>query len=159
MDKVIVTALLMIASITGAVIAMNGMIPAISKSTHALESANQAVVKRIVTDVEILAIAADADESYLEAWVKNVGAYSIGPVASVDVLLITPGEGYSFLNHDLAANPGSWREDPVGSGWQRGEILNLHMVLPEDFPTSERYHILRLSTPNGVIGEQAFERW
>ena len=77
MDKVIVTALLMIASITGAVIAMNGMIPAISKSTHALESANEAVVKRIVTDVEILAIAADADESYLEAWVKNVGAYSI----------------------------------------------------------------------------------
>ena len=149
----------MIASITGAVIAMNGMIPAISKSTHALESANQAVVKRIVTDVEILAVAADADETHVQAWVKNVGSHSIGPVTSVDVILITPGEAYSFLNHDLAGSPGSWREDPIGSGWKRGETLNLHMVLPPDFPTSERYHILRLSTPNGVIGEQAFERW
>ena len=129
----------MIASITGAVIAMNGMIPAISKSSHSLQSANEAAVRRIGTDVEILGIASDSSEPEIEAWVKNVGIYSIGPVAAV--------------------GPGSWRESPLGASWYRGEVLNLQMVIPQGFPVSERYHILRLATPNGVIGEDAFERW
>ena len=159
MDKVIVTALLMIASITGAVIAMNGMIPAISKSSHSLESANEAAVKRIGTDVEILGIASDSSEPEIEAWVKNVGIYSIGPVAAVDVFLITPGEGYFALEYDPTGVAGSWRESPLGSSWDRGEVLNLQMVIPQGFPISVSYHILRLATPNGVIGEEAFERW
>ena len=147
----------MIASITGAVIAMNGMIPAISKSSHSLESANEAAVKRIGTDVEILGIASDSSEPEIEAWVKNVGIYSIGPMAAVAVFLITPGD--FALEYDPTGGPGSWRESPLGSNWDRGEVLNLQMVIPQGFSVSERYHILRLATPNGVIGEEAFERW
>ena len=94
MDKVIVTALLVIASITGAVIAMNGMIPAISKSAHSLSEANEATAIRIGTNLEILGVASDSSDVEIEAWVKNVGIYSIGPVDSVEVFLITPGKGF-----------------------------------------------------------------
>ena len=159
MDKVIVTALLMIASITGAVIAINGMIPAISKSSSSMEAANDSVVRRIGTDVEILGVASDLSGTEIEAWIKNVGTYSIGPVSSVDVFLVTPGEGYSALRYDPAGLPGSWREYPLGASWERGEVLSLQIVIPQDFPVSAKYHILRVATPNGVVGEATFERW
>ena len=159
MDKVIVTALLMIASITGAVIAMNGMIPAISKSSHSLNAANEATVRRIGTDLEILGVVSDSSGVEINAWVKNVGIYSIGPINSVDVFLITPGKGYAALSYDPTGVPGSWKEYPTGAGWERGKVLNLRIVTPTDFPASERYHVLRVATPNGVIVEEEFERW
>ena len=156
----------MIASITGAVIAMNGMIPAISKSSHSLNAANEATVKRIGTDLEILGVVSDSSGVEIDAWVKNVGIYSIGPtlpdmshVSSFDVFLITPGKGYAALSYDPTGVPGSWREYPTGAGWERGEVLNLRIVTPTDFPASERYHVLRVATPNGVIVEEEFERW
>tara|TARA_B100001123_G_scaffold274165_1_gene305095 strand:+ start:109 stop:588 length:480 start_codon:yes stop_codon:yes gene_type:complete len=158
-DKVIVTALLVIASITGAVIAMNGMIPAISKSAHSLSEANEATAIRIGTNLEILGVASDSSDVEIEAWVKNVGIYSIGPVDSVEVFLITPGKGFFALPYDSGGESGSWTEYPVGSSWERGEILNLRISAPSGFPSGETHHVLRVATPNGVIAEESFERW
>ena len=124
-----------------------------------MQAANESVVRRIGTDVEILGVASNSSGADIEAWIKNVGTYSIGPLSSVDIFLITPGQGYSALRYDPAGLPGSWRENPLGAGWGRGEVISLEIIIPQDFPVSERYHLLRVATPNGVVEEAAFERW
>ena len=138
---------------------MNGIIPAISKAGQSLNSANETAVQRIGTGIKILGIASDSSEAGMDTWIKNIGTYPIGPVASIDVFLITPGENYSSLMYDPAGGPGSWREYPPGATWERGEVLHMEIVIPLDFPTWERFHVLRVSTPNGVVGDEPFERW
>ena len=54
MEKVITTALLLIASVIAATALINAVLPAANKSSGALLAANSAAADRIKTDIEIV---------------------------------------------------------------------------------------------------------
>ena len=90
MDKVITTALLVIASIVAALALINAVLPATGKSAGALITANKTAAERIKTDIAIVHASGDATNDQITVWVKNIGSQVIKPVNSSDVILTTP---------------------------------------------------------------------
>ena len=64
MDKVITSALLIIASVIAAVALINAVIPAMGKSSSALVAANSDAADRIRTDIAILHVASDTSSGF-----------------------------------------------------------------------------------------------
>ena len=77
MDKVIVTALLLIGSVTAALVVMMSVGPSISQASQSLVETNRDTSERIKTDVEIIAVAADSAGTTIDVWIKNVGVVPI----------------------------------------------------------------------------------
>ena len=91
MDKVIVTGLLVIASVTGAVLVITTILPSISSSGQSVVSAQREAADRIRTSIEIIAVSSNADGTQIDVWVKNVGTQVIRSVESSDIIIIKPG--------------------------------------------------------------------
>ena len=60
MDKVIVTALLVIGAVTAAVISITTIAPAVSASSQATGTAAHEASARILTSIEIIAVTSDS---------------------------------------------------------------------------------------------------
>ena len=93
MDKVITSALLIIASVVAAMALINAVIPAMGESSGALLQANSAAADRIRTDIEIVHVASDTSsgsEDQIIVWVKSVGPNKIAPIEDTDVFLTMP---------------------------------------------------------------------
>ena len=157
MDKVIVTALLVIGAVTAAVVSITTIVPAVSASSQATGSAAQEASSRILTSIEIIAVASDSGGTTVDAWVKNVGATPILGIAKSDVFIITPGARYEAMTH-APSGDNSWTEQPPDSGWNRGDTLHLAITLAAGAPLGLGDHSLRVSTPNGVTAEKFFSR-
>lgn len=157
MDKVIVTALLVIGAVTAAVVSIMWLVPAVSISSQATASAAQEASSRILTSIEIIAVASNSEGTTVDAWVKNVGAAPILGIAKSDVFIITPGTRYDAMTH-AASGDNSWTEQPPDSAWNRGDTLHMSITLAAGAPLALGDHSLRISTPNGVIAEKFFSR-
>ena len=157
MDKVIVTALLVIGAVTAAVVSITTIIPAVSASSQATGSAAQEASSRILTSIEIIAVASNSGGTSIDAWVKNVGATPILGLAKSDVFIITPGSRYDAMTH-ADSGDNSWTEQPANSAWNRGDTLHFSITLAAGAPLALGDHSIRVSTPNGVIAEKFFSR-
>ena len=162
MDKVIVTALLVIASVTAASMVMISILPAITSGTSAAVESNAAQADRIKTDIEILAVASNSTGTLIDAWVKNVGVARISAIDRSDVFLIKSGTRFDSITYDSAGTTKTWTGDlhESSSSWSRGDTLHIQIVLlaasADELATGD--HILQFSTPNGISGEKTFER-
>ena len=92
MDKVITTALLLIASVIAATALINAVLPAANKSTGALLAANSVAADRIKTDIEIVHASGNDTSDKITLWVKNIGTKNIVPISASDVILTTPSD-------------------------------------------------------------------
>lgn len=158
MNSVIVTGLLVVASVTAAAVVITTLLPSINESSQSVVRANREVATRIGTDIEIIAIAPDHSGQNIEAWIKNVGTVPIESFARSDIFLVTPGQSFELMTHDQLAGPGTWREEPAGITLSRSQTIHIEMVLPDGSPLGEGFHLLRVSTPNGVVAEKAFSK-
>ena len=107
MDKVITTALLIIASVVAAMTLVNAVIPAMGKTSGALTTANSAVADRIKTDIDVVPVTGNTATNKITAWVKNIGTKSIKPVNSTDVILTTP-TGVTRLSYVAGCSSECW---------------------------------------------------
>ena len=157
MDKVIVTALLVIGAVTAAVMVIVTVGPAISASAQSTgQAANEASV-RIKTDIEIIAVASDVAGTTIDAWIKNVGTAPIRALEKSDVFVITPGTRFDAMTYNTSGDD-TWTENPAGMAWQRGDTLHMVITLPVASPLVAGDHTLRVSTPNGVSADKFFSR-
>ena len=85
MDKVIVTVLLIIGGVVAAFAIMNGVYPAIQRSSSAINTATDQVNDQIKSQIEIINISTNGTN--VQIWVKNVGASVINSVENSDVFL------------------------------------------------------------------------
>lgn len=90
MEKVITTAMLVIASLIAAIALINAVLPATGKSASALTTANSEAAKRIKTDIDVI-YASGNTSGTITIWVKNVGTPVIRSVESSDIIIIKPG--------------------------------------------------------------------
>ena len=89
MEKVITTAMLLMASVVAALALINAVLPALGKSSSALATANSVAAARIRTDVDVIHSTGDTSGT-ITVWVKNVGAQVIRSVKDSDVIITKP---------------------------------------------------------------------
>ena len=157
MDKVIVTGLLIIGSVTAAVVVIITMGPTIAGTSQSFLESNKEAATRIKTDIEVIAVSSDPSGAKIDAWVKNVGVSAIPAVSKSDVFVVTAGTRFDAMSYALSGD-NTWIENPVGAEWSRGDTLHITITLAAANPLSPGEHMLKISTSNGVLAEKAFSR-
>lgn len=157
MDKVIVTALLVIGGISTAVVLIITIVPSITMSSQSVVESNREASNRIKTNIEVIAVATNSAGTQIDAWVKNVGVVPIYAVNKSDVFVITPGSRFDAMTY-AASGDTTWVDNPMGSSWNRSDTLHITVTLPASNPLSTGDHVLSMSTWNGVSSEKVFSR-
>ena len=155
MDKIIVTALLIIAGVITAVILYNTIYPAIAESGDALTARQRQIDERLQSQVEIVHAAPNGvltDQAWV--WVKNVGSQRISPIESCDVFFGPEG---SFGRFSYGGGDGGWTyEMESGSDWDPSTTLKI--TLDNDGTLSDGRYYVKVTTPNGVSDEYYFSK-
>jgi len=158
MDKAITSALLIIASVIAAMALINAVIPAISKSSGALVTANSAAADRIRTDIEIVHVASDTSsgtEDQIIVWVKNIGVNKIAPIEAGDVFLTTPS-GVKRLSHGAGPAPEYWDYTiENGTEWTQTVTVKITLHLTDASVTSGGYNVI-VNVYNSVNASKDF---
>jgi len=157
LDKVIVTGLLVIGSVTAALVVILTIGPSVSGSSQSVLEAQREASAIIKTDIEVIAVAANSAGTLVDAWIKNVGVAPIFGLSSSDVFVVTPGTRYDAMAYATSGD-NTWTELPAGSSWDRGQTLHIAITLPSGDPLVSGSHSIRISTPNGVVAERVFSR-
>ena len=127
MDKVIVTGLLIIGSVTAAVLVIITITPTIAGTSQSMMESSREASNRIMTDIVVIAVAANPDGTRLDAWIKNVGVASIQAIGKSDVFVVTPGTRYDYMTY-AASGDNTWIETTLGTPWSRGDTLHIISV-------------------------------
>ena len=157
MDKVIVTGLLIIGSVTAAVVVIITMGPTIAGTSQSFLESNKEASMRIKTNIEVIAVSSDPSGTIVDAWVKNVGVAAIPAVSKSDVFIVTAGTRFDAMSY-APTGDNTWTENPVGAEWSRGDTLHITISLPAGNPLGSGDHLLKVATSNGVLAERAFSR-
>ena len=144
MDKVITSALLIIASVVAAMALINAVIPAMSQSSGALLQANSAAADRIRTDIEIVHVASDTSggsEDQIVVWVKSVGPNKIVLIENTDVFLTMPST-VKRLTYDAGGAVESWNYTVEnGTDWTQSVTVKLTLHLTDASVVAGAYSI------------------
>ena len=157
MDKVIVTGLLIIGSVTAAVLVIITIMPTIAGTSQSMMESSREASNRIKTDIEVIAVATDPAGTRVDAWIKNVGVAPIPAISNSDVFVVTPGARFDYMTY-AAGGDNTWVETPVGTPWNRGDTLHIAITLPTTNPLGAGDHVLKVATPNGIRAERTFNR-
>lgn len=157
MDKVIVTGLLIIGSVTAALVVIFSIGSSVSGSSQSILETQREASVRIKTNIEVIAVASNSAGTLIDVWIKNVGVAPIMGLSTSDVFVVTPGTRYDAMAY-AASGDNTWTELPAGASWGRSETLHIAVTLPSGSPLSSGSHTIRISTPNGIIAERVFSR-
>ena len=155
MDKVIVTALLIIGSVTAAVMVITTIGPSISEGSQSVIESNREAAIRLRTNIEVIAVAANTAGTQIDVWIKNVGVVPIYAIEKSDVFIVTPGTRFDYMTYAISGD-NTWSHDLVGLNWNRGDTLHIAIELPAGNPLTAGDHVVKISTPNGVLAEKVF---
>ncbi len=155
MDKIIVTALLVIAGVTAAALVVTTLTPIIGKSSRSVVDSQKDVATRIQTDIKVIkAHASDAENA--TAWVKNIGNANIDFIHLSD-LFISSEDGTKFIPlTNGTSTDNRWTTDKDGS-WTKGETVKFVLSIDSgDALETGKTYLFSFSTPNGVASEYIF---
>jgi archaellum component FlaG (FlaF/FlaG flagellin family) len=150
-DKVIVTVLLIIGGVVAAFAIMNGVLPAVERSSSAINTATDQVNDQIKSQIEIINVSSAGPNVHV--WVKNTGTSTIGSIENSDVF-ITSGfniERFSFGTDSTPAPYWGYQLSGDHNLWSptvTNEIV-IHMRAPLEPGSYQVKYII----PNG-IGDQ-----
>ena len=155
MEKVITTALLVIASVVAAMALINAVLPALGKSSSALATANKKAAERIRTDIDVVHATGDTTGT-ITVWVKNVGDQVIRSVKDSDVIITKPtaAGGVKRLSYVAGCSSECWDftiEDSA-SAWITAVTVKFMLTTSV---TSGSYSI-SVAAPNGVTAAKDF---
>jgi len=155
MDKVIVTALLIIAGVTAAALVVTTLSTVVGKSSRSVVESQKDMSERIQTDVKVIQVHASTATT-TKAWVKSIGNSNVNFIelsdlfiASVDGVVFIPlTNGVGVENH--------WKTSKTGS-WTKGETVEFEMTLKASNPlVNGTTYVFSFSTPNGIASEYEF---
>ena len=155
MDKVIVTALLVIGSVGAAVVVILTITPSVVQGSQSVVESNREASNRLKTNIEVIAVASNTAGLRIDAWVKNVGVVPIYAVEKLDVFVATPGTRFDAMSY-ASSGDNTWSHDLADDTWSRGDTLHIAIILPVGNPLTTGDHSLRISTSNGVTAEKLF---
>ena len=159
MDKVITTALLIIAGVVVTVMLYNVVYPAVIRSGDALTSRQRRIDERLDSQIEIIHATSPSDDPlHAYAWVKNIGSSRIAAIERCDVFF-GPEGAFSRIPYD---DEGSryWTCEVVNDiDWEPMATLQITITITTDdsfYPLSEGVYYVKVGLPNGVSDEDYF---
>ena len=153
MDKMIVTALLIIAGVVSAVVVFNTIYPAAVQSGDALTSRQRRIDERLRSQIEIIHATGKSDSSDVFVWVKNVGSSHISAIESCDVFF---GLESNFARIPYNEGTPHWEyELENDSAWNPTATLKITIRYGATYPSAGR-HFLKVTIPNGISDEYYF---
>ena len=162
MEKVIVSGLLVIASIVAAVLAITVLAPSSVDSKNSLLASNKVATSFVGTNIEGLKAVPDgAGGIAISAWFKNVGSVNVEPISAIDVFLLTGDRlGGRYVPYSNTPSPTDHWDVVLPDDsevWVQGETLLIRLNLAINRPLSAGRHMVSLTTPNGVTEDILFE--
>jgi archaeal flagellar protein FlaG len=154
MDKVIVTVLLIIGGVVASFAILNGVMPALERSSSAISSATNQVGDQIRSQIEIINVSNNG--STLRVWVKNVGTSAIGTVEYSDVFLSHNGN-ISRIAHGAVGAPLPYWDYQLGGSntvWEPTVTNEISINLAA--PLASGLYQVKVVIPNGISDETTF---
>jgi flagellar protein FlaG len=154
MDKVIVTVLLIIGGIVAAFSIMNGVYPALERSSSAINSATNQVNDQIKSQIEIINIS--SNNSVVQVWVKNVGTSFIDSIENSDVFL-TDENNIERLAYGNESTPlPYWDYQLKGSNTSWGPTVTNEISIHLASALTPGTYQVKIVIPNGISDEATF---
>lgn len=157
MDKVITTALLIIASVIGAVALTNAFLPAVNRGSGAILVSSAGVAERVKTDVAIVFASGNAAAVEVRFWAKNVGAQEVKAIDKSDLFLTTPSEikRITYNASCAIAAPECWSYAFEGgaTAWVQATTIKVTVRL-NTLPAGQ--YTIKFVVPNGASAEKVF---
>lgn len=151
MDKMIVTALLIIAGVVSAVVAFNAIYPAIVQSGDAMTGMERRIDERLKSDVEIIHAARSGSSALV--WAKNVGSIRVVGLESLDVFFGPEG---NFVRVPYGVGAPHWEVVVEnGSEWTPAATVKISIVNYLFGGPGTRYFV-KIVLPTGVDDEYTF---
>ena len=156
MDKVITTALLIIAGVVCSIVMFNSVYPMINRSSQAMVSVADKMDERMQSRINIVHAANTADRKTVYIWVKNVGSTRIQSIEESDVFF---GEEDNFSRIPYVADAGGgyprWAYTIENdTEWRTGATVKITITYSAD-PGAGTYFI-KVVLPNGIPDEYYF---
>lgn len=126
MDKTIITALLIIAGVVGAVLTFNAVYPAVVQSSDAMAGRQRRIDERLKSQIEIIhATGNDSSNAYV--WAKNTGSLTIGAIERCDVFFGQEGNLSRIPHEDDAGGLTPWwnYEVEADTEWKPSTTLRI----------------------------------
>jgi hypothetical protein len=152
MDKAIITVLLIIAGIVASLAIFNGIYPAITQSSSAINSASSQISDQIESRIAVIQVSSSGD--LVEAWVKNVGTVSILDVAASDIFM-SPQDSYQRIPYGGTTLP-YWDYQMEGSGTTWGQTNTIQINVHLSTPLAAGIYVFKMVIPNGISDEATF---
>jgi len=155
-DKVITTALLIIAGIVCAVFMFNTVYPMINRSGQAMVNTADKIDERMQSRVNIVHAANTADRKTVYVWVKNVGNLRIVSIEESDVFF---GQENDFCRVPYVDDAGEsyprWAYTLENdTEWKTGATVKFTITYNAD-PGAGTYFV-KIVIPNGILDEYYF---
>ncbi|PKB72571.1 MAG: hypothetical protein BZY75_06340 [SAR202 cluster bacterium Io17-Chloro-G7] len=152
MEKVITTAMLVIASLVAAIALINAVLPATGKSAGALAAANSEAAKRIKTDIDIIYATGDTSGT-ITVWVKNVGTQIIRSVKDSDIIIEKPS-GAARLSYVDGCSSECWDFTLEDSASAWSSRVTVKFTITTAVPTGN--FSVSVAAPNGILALKDF---
>lgn len=151
MDKIFVTALLVIAGVISAIFAFNTIYPAIVQSGDAMTSMERRLDERLKSDIQIIHAARSGGDMLI--WVKNVGSVRVAAAEASDLFF---GPESDFARIPYGAGVPHWEYTVEnGTAWNPAATLKITLVNYLFAGPGTRYFV-KFVLPNGVSREYFF---
>jgi hypothetical protein len=154
MDKVIVTVLLIIGGVVAAFAIMNGVYPALQRSSNAINTATDQVNDQIKSQIEIINIS--SVDSNIRVWIKNTGVSNISSIEHSDVFL-TEGVNIEHIgfSSDSAPLP-YWNYQLTGDRTLWGPTVTNEIMIHLAAPLAAGSYQVKFIIPNGIADQATF---
>jgi len=152
LDKVIVTALLVVVGVISAVFVFNAIFPLVTQSGDAMAGMERRIDQRMKSQVEIIQ-ATKTPSDTVKVWVKNIGDVRIAPPESCD-LFFGPEGNYSRIPYDTGSV--YWSYAIVNdTAWNPRATLEVTISGYTPLTAGTRY-FAKLTLPTGVASDYYF---
>ncbi|MCL4395095.1 MAG: flagellin [Chloroflexi bacterium] len=150
MDKVVVTAMLLIAGVVSSVFAFKSIFPVVAQSSDAMTSMERRMNEQLQTQIQI--VHAVQTGSNIEVWVKNVGSLRVGGLESADLFFGPEG---NFARIPYSTGTPNWQY-VVENATDWNPSATIRITIFGYTPLNSGRYFVKLVLPSGVSDEYFF---
>ena len=152
MDKVVVTALLLVAGVISAVFVFNSLFPIITQSSDAMVSMERRADDRLKTQIQIIHASANITDSTVVVWVKNVGSTRILAPEGSDLFFGPQGD---FVRLPYGTGTPSWQY-VVENDTEWNPTRTIQITISDYSGLASGRYFMKLVLTNGISDESYF---
>jgi hypothetical protein len=155
MDKVIVTVLLIIGGVVASFAVLNGIFPALERSSSAINRASSQLDEQIKSQIEIINV--NNNTSTVQVWVKNVGSTVINSIENSDIFITDQNNNVERLVYGDGIIPAPyWDYQLQGSSAAWSPTITNAISIHLASPLAPGSYQVKVVIPNGIFDEKAF---